>query len=347
MAPRPRWWHQLQDSKNEVLLAVDLYNRSGMERQLEALIVHMSIGWLKLLQARYERDGLDLYIRNSRGQRQRTRDGDWVTKPLHQMSSEEFDERDPRRVNLEFFIGLRNKIEHRHERDVATLIAGKTQALLLNYERTLIENFGAGESLADCLRFPLFVSTITDDAVSAIKEVRKRVPRTVLDYVQDFDASVEFDISSDQSYDFRIYLVPKTGSKTEADVAMSFVRLEDLDKDQLGLMEKMQTVIREKQVPIEDLGSLLPKQVVAKIQNGLGWKFTVNDHARAWKHFDVRPPEGSEYPEQTKQQFCRYNILFGRHVYTEAWVKYLIRKLGDPEEFEKIVGHSPRPLDPA
>lgn len=54
MAPRPRWWHQLQSSKNEARLAIDLYNRSGSERQLEAFIVHMSMAWLRLMQARTE-----------------------------------------------------------------------------------------------------------------------------------------------------------------------------------------------------------------------------------------------------------------------------------------------------
>lgn len=62
MPRKPRWWYVLQDSKNEVRLAVDLYNRSGVERQLEAFIVHMSMGWLKLLQAHFEQNGLDIYI---------------------------------------------------------------------------------------------------------------------------------------------------------------------------------------------------------------------------------------------------------------------------------------------
>jgi hypothetical protein len=44
--------HTLQSSKAEVLLAVDLYNRSVNERQLEAFVVHMNLGWTKLLQAR-------------------------------------------------------------------------------------------------------------------------------------------------------------------------------------------------------------------------------------------------------------------------------------------------------
>ncbi len=119
MAPRPRWWHQLQASKNEALLAVDLYNRSGNERQLEAFIVHMSLAWLRLMQAKVEKDGGNLFIRDRRGRRVRHEDGGWKYKPLNSLTDEQFAENDPRRVNLTFFTGLRNIIEHRYERDIA------------------------------------------------------------------------------------------------------------------------------------------------------------------------------------------------------------------------------------
>ena len=162
MAPRPRWWHHLQASKNEAVLAVDLYNRSGQERQLEAFVVHMSIAWLKMLQARAERDGADLYIRNERGHRIRAQDSDWLHKPLRTLAEEFFAPQDARLANLVFFIGLRNRIEHRYEKEIATIVAGRTQAFLLNYEATLVELFGTEEGLSSQLRFPLFLSSITD-----------------------------------------------------------------------------------------------------------------------------------------------------------------------------------------
>jgi hypothetical protein len=338
MAARPRWWHQLQASKSEALLAVDLYNRSGKERQLEAFIVHMSIAWLKLLQARFERDGLEIYIRDSKGRRQRTRDGDWLTKPLQVMAAEQFGDHDPRRTNLEFFVSLRNKIEHRYERDIAVLVAGKTQALLLNYERLLVDTFGSTESLGDQLRFPLFVSSVTDDAVAALKAVRRRVPRAVLEYIQDFDVNLDPDIATDHQYDFRIYLVPKTGAKTDADVAMSFVRIEELTGEQRALMEQVQTVIREKEVPVSDLGALLPGQVAQRVQAGIGRRFNQYEHLCAWRHYGVRPETNSPNPARTKSEFCRYNPTFRQYVYTEAWVRYLTRKLSDPLEYEAVTG---------
>ena len=46
-------------SKDEALLAVDLYNQSKRPRRLEAFFVHMHLAWLYLLHARFRRDGVD------------------------------------------------------------------------------------------------------------------------------------------------------------------------------------------------------------------------------------------------------------------------------------------------
>jgi hypothetical protein len=341
MSRRPRWWHQLQASKQEVLLAVDLYNRSGSERQLQAFVVHMCMGWLKLLQSGWERDGQDFYIRGQGRRRKRTREGDFVTKSLLDMVAVEFQESDPRRKNLEFFIGLRNRIEHRFDRNIAALVAGKTQALVLNYESSLTGMFGASEGLASELRFPVFVSTVTQDAVEALKRIRRKIPKAVLDYVQDFDAALDPEVSSDQAYEFRVQLIPVTSAKTEADVAMSFVRLEDLDEELRRKVREAQTIIREKQVPVADLGTLLPGQVTQRVADALGLHFSVNDHTACWKHFEVRPMWGSDHPERTKAEFCRYNQAFGQWVYTEAWVSFLVRKLRDSQTHRDVLKREP------
>jgi hypothetical protein len=345
MARRPRWWHQLEASKNEALLAVDLYNRPTRERQLEAFIVHMILAWLKLLQAKYMRDRNDLYIRDPKGRRKRGPDGDWMMKPLAALISEVFSKGDPVRVNVEFFIGLRNKIEHSYDHEVAYLVSGKCQSLLINYERAVVNDFGADEGLADRLHFPLFVSTITNDAVDAIKNAWRRVPKSVMNYVQNFDAELDPDVGADQRYDLRIYLVPKTGPKTAADIAMSFVRLDDLNEEQAALMEKMQTVIRDKQIPVADLDSLLASQVVERVDPQIPWTFTVNDHTAAWRYWDVRPPGGAEQPERTSSDFCRYNRAFKRYVYTAAWVKFLARELSDRQVYREVTGREPIEAD--
>lgn len=341
MAPRPHWWHTLQSSKNEAILAIDLYNRSGSQRQLEAYVVHMSIAWLRLLQAKCEKDGGDLYVRDKKTNRRvREKDGDWRMKPLSTLVDELLPPMSPVSVNLDFFTQLRNRIEHRFEKDIAALVAGRTQAHLLNYEQTLVAWFGDEESVASELRFPLFVSTLTGDAVTAVKEVSKRVPRAIREWVRDYDALLDPEVAADQAFDFRIYLIPQTGPKTSADAAMTFVKLEDLSEDQRAAIDRVQTIIKNKKVPVANLDKLKPSEVARELTQRLGHPVTINDHTCAWRHFKARPPTGDPHPERTNSDFCVWDGTFKQHIYTRAWVEYLSRQLTDPDKFEAICGRS-------
>lgn len=336
MAPRPRWWHTLQSSKAEVLLAVDLYNRSGHERQLEAFIVHMNLGWTKLLQARTEKTGGSLIVKDDRGRRRKHPEGGYLYKPLRDLLTEQFSDNDPRRNNIVFFIGLRNQIEHRHESKIAALVVGRTQALLINYEQTLVEWFGQDEALGSELRFPLFVSAITGDAVEAVKRVRAQVPKGVLDWVQDFDASLEPGLTADQGFDFRIYLIPHTGPKSEADASMTFIREDDLTDEQRAAVEQFRTIIREKHVPVEDLNRFKAGEVVEQVNAGLEADFNGYMHSQSWKAFKARPLTGAANPAATRPEFCIYNAAFEQYTYTSAWIEYLVRHLSDPKEYAEV-----------
>ena len=138
MAARPKWWHMLQGSRKEALLAVDLYNRAASERSLEGFVVHMHMAWLYLHHAKFLRDKVDYRYREADGRRFVRVDGEIKTWELGRCLREAFpDDKSAVRANVEFFIKVRNKIEHRYEQLLATALAGKTQAHVLNYEETL------------------------------------------------------------------------------------------------------------------------------------------------------------------------------------------------------------------
>ena len=61
------WRIMLEGSRDEALLAVDLYNQPRQPRRLEGFFVHMHIAWLYLLHAEYRRDGVDYYYRLPNG----------------------------------------------------------------------------------------------------------------------------------------------------------------------------------------------------------------------------------------------------------------------------------------
>lgn len=345
MAPLPRWWHKLQGSKHEALLAVDLYNRTVETRRLEAFVVHMQIAWLYLLHARFERDGVDFYYRDTRGRRKRI-DGDFMTWDLARCIKEVFPNQDhPVRRNVEFFIGFRNKIEHRYEQLLESVVAGKAQSFVINYEQMLSETFGMKESLSDRLRFPIFLTSLTDAGVGALKEVHKSLPKRLTKYVTEYDASQIDEVRDDHRYEFRVYLVQQTGPKGTADVTMKFVRQDDLTPEERGQFEHVQTIVREKPVPVMNVGMHKPSYVSHRVSETLGVKFTASsDHVRAWKHFGVRPETGADHRERTDACYCTYDEAHGDYVYTDAWITLLTTELRDPGVFAEVIGHDAIPL---
>ncbi|MBB0993651.1 DUF3644 domain-containing protein [Dietzia sp. SLG510A3-3B2-2] len=352
MAPRPKWWHILQASKNEAVLAIDLYNRSGKQRQLEAFIVHMSLAWLRLFQAKTLKDGGDLHTRDKKGHRipvvdrspgGRT-DRDYVMKPLSALTAELLPENDPRRASLEFFTGLRNRIEHRYEKDISQLVAGKTQAHVINYEQTLVEWFDRSESVASELRFPIFASSITEDAVEAVKRVAATVPRSLQQWIYEFDSNLDESVSVSNGYDFRIFLIPQTGPKSQADAAVHFVNRNELSDDQSDIFEQVQVIVKNKNIHVSNLDKLLPQEVADRVQSKIGFRFSTNDHASAWRHYGVRPPGDLIKEDQTDQRYCVADRISKKYVYTNAWVNLLIKELSDPDRFKAICGKLPKPL---
>jgi hypothetical protein len=254
----------------------------------------------------------------------------------------------PLRRNIEFFIGFRNKIEHRYEPLLESVIAGKAQSLIMNYEQMLVDTFGEKESLADRLRFPVFLTSLTDGAVSALKEVHKRLPKRLTKYVSDYDAALTDEVRDDHRYEFRVYLVQQTGPKTEADASMRFVRFDDLTEEERAKLDQVQTIVREKQVPVSNAGNHKPSDVCRAVSEVLGVRFTPSsDHVRAWKHYGVRPETGDAHPERTDARYCVYDEPHRDYVYTDAWITKLTTELSDPERFAKVIGHAPIPLPDA
>jgi hypothetical protein len=344
MAQRPKWWHVLQASKHEAALAVDLYNRSTVARSFEGFVVHMHLAWLYMLHARFIRDDVDFRYRNTNGRFQRV-DGEIKTWELASCLRVAYpDEHSVVRCNVEFFIRLRNKIEHRYEQLLAAVVAGKTQAHVLNYEEQLVAIFGAAESMGDSLRFPIFLSSLTPDAVEALKRTHRALPKRLNSFIREFDDALPDEVQGDWRYDFRVLLLPQTGAKTDADAIMRFVREEDMTDEQRRARDVVQTIVRTKQVPVQNKGRHRPGAVASQVQNALGVRFTISAHTAAWKHYRVRPETGAARPENSDTRYCVYDEAHNDYVFTDAWIRKLSRDLADPATFARVTGKPPTPL---
>src|ERR1700735_3569939 len=104
----------LQKSRDAALLAVETYNRPGTVFRSGGYIVLMVIAWTSLLHAGFFKRKVKPYYRKKGSKRFEKVDGDYKAWELAECVAQFFKEKNPpERKNLELFIGLRNKIEHR------------------------------------------------------------------------------------------------------------------------------------------------------------------------------------------------------------------------------------------
>jgi hypothetical protein len=52
----------------------------------------------------------------------------------------------------------------------------------------------------------------------------------------------------------------------------------------------------------------------------------------------VRPPSGAPRTEVTDDRYCVWDEPHADYLYTDAWIRKLIRDLADPETFATVTG---------
>ena len=344
--PASRWRGMVKASQQEALLAVDLYNRRGNDRLLEAFFVHMHIAWLYLLHAECVQAGTDCRYRESTGRLVRV-DGEPKTWELQKCIEHRWpDQNDPVRRNLEKTVVLRNKIEHRWQAAMTVATGGYAQALVLNYESEMLMAFGPKFSLADELRFPLFLSAFTEDGVARMIAAQRSLPQRLRRLLADFDADLDDSVRHDQRYEFRVHLLPRTGPKSDADVSMAFVReetLSDEERKALVVLGKTGTVVvRERTRQVVNAGLLRPAEVARAVDARLPFRFGLYSHfPPMWKALDARPPGGSDHPERTREEYCIYDSSHHDYLYTQAFVNKTVSMLDTEEKWKKTLGRDP------
>jgi hypothetical protein len=347
MAPRSRAWHILQTAKQEALLAVDLYNRANRDRSLEGFIVHMSIAWLYLCHAIFTQKGVDFrYWEKVDGRKRLKREnGEPLTWDLRRCLRELYsDENDPVRRNVEFFIAFRNMIEHRHARMAEPVVAGRAQSLILNFESKLTAEFGTTEGLGSSLRLPIFLSSLTEDAQAAVKKAYKLLPVRLTNFIAAYDAALPEEIRNHPHYEFRLYLLPQQGPKSQADAALRFVRLEDYTDAERERIEQGLVVVRNRDAgtPLSDY--YRATEVAKAVQERIPWTFNVfAHHTPAWQFFKIRCKEGDDDPTKTDRRYCEYIRALGQWVYTKAWIDLLVKELESEARFAEVTGRKPVP----
>jgi hypothetical protein len=320
----------LDASIDSALLAVEIYNKPRTTFRSEGFITMMIMAWTRLFHAYFNIKIGDRYYHKKKNGHYDTVDGE---KKAWELATciKEYDGKLASGVesNLNFFIKLRNKIEHRHieKREVDTLIFGECQSLLFNYESQLIEFFGSSYSINEALVYSLQFSQIrSQQQEQANRSALSKDLSEIVAFVQKYRNTLDDDTYNSIEYSIKLIQIPKISNTNRADAAIEFVKWDALSDEDIAAYEKLNVIIKDKTIKIEavNVGKLKPSEVVRKVNELLSGKsITQSLHTTLYKVFAVRPAKGSEDPFNTQAEFCLYDELHDDYVYQDAWVSFL------------------------
>ena len=320
----------LEASTNSALLAVEIYNKPRTTFRSEAYISLMIIAWTRLFHAHFNNTRGDKYYYKGKNGRYILVDGERKAWELAECIKKYNGLTEPIKKNIEFFIKLRNKVEHRHieKNAIDTLIFGECQALLYNYENKLIELFGSKYALNEALAYSLQFSHLrTPGQNRASKSALSKDIVDIVSYVDKYRSSLSDEVFDTQEYSIKLLQVPKISNTNRSDAAIEFVRWDQLDEKDKESYKQIAVIIKDKKVKIEgaNINRLKVSQVVKSVNGKLDGKgITTNTHTSLWKIFAVRPAYGADDAFDTNTEYCLYDEPHNDYVYLESWVDFIV-----------------------
>jgi len=331
----------LGKARESALQAVALYNNPLASFRSGAFIVLMIIAWTSLLLAIFLRRRLKPYHRERGGNHFVRVDGDPKPWELSTCLDKYWgSDNNSMRKNLEFFIALRHKIEHRDMPELDINIFGECQAMLFNFEDMMEREFGEKYALTESLSISLQFSRIRQgDKADAVRRAMRPVTKDVADFVERFRSSLSGDIFSDMAFSYKVFLLPNVaGHRSKDDLAVEFVRYDREDKGQQDVMRRVAALVKDRHVPVANVGKLRATEVKQQVAAAVAPKcFNQHHHMLCWRHYRVRPSGGSPDPQATNPKYCVYDALHRDYAYTEEWVQFLIDKMKDDEEYARVL----------
>lgn len=340
----------LNKAKESCLLAVDIYNKPRTAFRSGGYVVLMSIAWTALFHSIFEHKGVKYYYKKRDSTRYEKVDGEYKSWELQECVNKYFIGGTPADMaiakNIEFFIPLRNKIEHRFMPELDKEIFGECQALLHNFEYLLQKEFGSKHSLNENLVFSLqFAKEYAESKgkkKTATTESFERIMKNITDYRRKLDDAV----FTDQRYSFKIYLLPKlVNNKDKADCAVEWINYDPKNEEEMKKYTHLMGFVKEKVRPISNYGYLkagdVSKRVRAELVKIYGSRIKFGpstNHHECCKFYAIKPKKG-EPKEKTNQDFCIYDAVHRDYVYTESWVNFLMKNLSEKNTFLKIFPH--------
>ena len=336
-------------ARESALLAVETYNRPMAHFRSGAYVVLMNIAWTSLFHAIFLRKRTKPFYRKSGSRRFQKLDGDPKRWELTECLQQHFKEHNPPiRKNLEFFIKIRHKIEHCTLAELDPEIFGECQAMLINFESMLCEQFGDRYAINGGLSFALQFSRTSGSGRatgSGKLQAEAKSFKRIKQYIDTFRSSLSTDVQSDLAYSFKVFLVPKIGNHASRDaVAVEFVKYDPSKPDEMQKYEHIVSLIKPKEISVSNLDKLKPGDVVRRVGAKLGKPFNMHHHIMCYRHFNARPHRRAPDPKACDSRYCVYDVAHKDYVYTEAWVAHLLKVMSDPTTYSFLLSKKQKAL---
>lgn len=324
----------LHGAVDSALLAVEIYNKPRASFRTQAYVSLMIMAWTRLLHAYFNHSIGDKYYYKKKGStRYETVDGDRKTWELKTCIAKYGKLSESTKANLELFIKLRNKIEHRNieKREIDILIFGECQSLLFNFEQTLIELFGEEYAISENLVYSLQFSALRKkEQTASSKRALSADFSDIKRFVDNYRSSLSHKIFDSQEYSIKLIQIPKIANTNRNDLAIEFVRWDSLNQEDKESYKKLDAIVKDKivKLPVVNSGGMKPSMVLKEVEKQTGIKLTHNDHKCLLQIFSVRPdPDEDVDPFNTSPEYCVYDELHNDYVYYKPWVDCLNKLL--------------------
>lgn len=321
----------LESSIDSALLAVEIYNKPRTPFRVEGFITQMIMAWTRLFHSHFHNTiGSKYYYKNSNG-RYQTIDGEKKSWELKTCITKHGGIPASVKSNLNFFIKLRNKIEHRHiDRDeVGIMIFGECQALLYNYENILIDFFGEEYALNESLSFSIQFSRLRKKSqLEASKKLLSKEIKELKSFIETYRHSLTDDVFNTQEYSIKLIQVPKITNTNRNDLAIEFVNWNSVSETDRENYDKITTIIKDKVVKKEAInpGKRKPSDVIEKVNSEISFVINHYDHRCLYCCFQIRPANGNDIddPFDTNINYCHYDEVHDDYVYQDEWAELII-----------------------
>lgn len=233
-------------------------------------------------------------------------------------------------ANLRFFVGIRNKIEHRYwdSSTLDILLFGECQSLLYNYENLVVELFGNDYSINTSLAYALQFSHLrATQQLKAQRELLSKDMQDIKKYIDKYKTDLPQEVYDSQEYSVKLLQIPKISNTNRADLAVEFVNWNSLSEEDRENYNKVTTIIKDKIVKqnVSNANMLKPIDVRNAVREKTGTEISQNNHTDLWKAFSIRPSAKSDSKFDTVIKYCVYDEPHNDYLYTSEWVDFIVR----------------------